>query len=53
MLVKVAYRNPGIDFSNVLASLLKDADLEALGRLVAPIIERVSHVKRVEGQRRD
>ena len=53
VLIKVVHKNPGIDLTNVLASLPEDADLKALEELVAPIVDRVSHVKRVEGQRRD
>jgi hypothetical protein len=53
VLVKVVHKNPGINLTNVLASLLEDADLKALEELVAPIVDRVSQVKRVEGQRRD
>jgi hypothetical protein len=53
VLVKVAYRNPGLNLTNVLASLPENADLKALEELVAPIIDRVSQVKRIEGQRRD
>ena len=53
VLVKVAHKNPGINLTNVLDRLPKDADLKALEELVTPIIDRVSHVKRVKGQRRD
>ena len=53
VLVKVVHKNPGINLTNVLASLPGDADLKALKELVAPIVDRVSQVKRVEGQRRD
>jgi hypothetical protein len=53
VLTKVAYRNPGLNLTNVLASLPETADLKALEELVAPIVDRVSGVKRVEGQRRD
>ena len=53
VLIKVVHKNPGINLTNVLASLPEDADLKELEELIAPIIDRVSHVKRVEGQRRD
>lgn len=53
VLVKVAYRNPGLNLTNVLRSLPKDADLEALEALVAPIVDKVSKIQRVEGDRRD
>jgi DNA repair exonuclease SbcCD ATPase subunit len=53
VLMKVAHRNPGLNLTNVLASLPENADLKALEELVAPIVDRVSGVKRVEGQRRD
>ena len=53
VLMKVAHRNPGLNLTNVLASLPETADLRALEELVAPIVDRVSGVKRIEGQRRD
>jgi hypothetical protein len=53
VLMKVAHRNPGLNLTNVLASLPENADLKALEELIAPIVDRVSRVKRVEGQRRD
>ena len=53
MLVKVAFRNPGLNLTNVLRSLPLDADLEALKALVAPIVDKVNEVKRVDGDRVD
>ena len=53
LLMKVAYRNPGLNLTNVLRSLPKDADLEALEALVAPIVDKVSKIQRVEGDHRD
>ena len=53
MLVKVAFRNPGLNLTNVLRSLPPDADLEALKALVAPIVDKVNEVKRVDGGRVD
>ena len=53
VLVKVAFRNPGLNLTNVLKSLPPDADLEALKPLVAPIVDKVSEIKRVEGDRVD
>ena len=53
VLVKVAFRNPGLNLTNVLRSLPPDADLEALKALVAPIVDKVSEIKRVEGDRVD
>ena len=53
VLVKVAFRNPGLTLTNVLRSLPPDADLEALQALVAPIVDKVSGIKRVEGDRVD
>ena len=53
VLMKVAFRNPGLNFTNVLRSLLPDADLDALKALVAPIVDKVSEIKRVEGGRAD
>jgi hypothetical protein len=53
VLMKVAYRNPGLNLTNVLRSLPEDANLKELEDLVAPIVDKVSQVKRVQGQRRD
>ena len=53
VLMKVAFRNPGLNLTNVLKSLPADADLETLKALVAPIVDRVSGIKRVEGDRVD
>ena len=40
VLMKVAFRNPGLNFTNVLKSLLPDADLEALKALSHPLWTR-------------
>jgi hypothetical protein len=53
LLVKIAYRNPGVDFTNIFKSLPKDYDTTHLEELVAPIVDRVNQVKRIEGQHRD
>ena len=53
MLVKVAFRNPGLNLTNVPRSLPPDADLEAHKALVAPIVDKVSGIKRIEGDRVD
>ena len=53
VLVKVAFRNPGLNLTNVLKTLPPDADLEALKTLVAPIVDKVSGIKRIEGDRID
>ena len=53
MLMKVAFRNPGLNLTNVLKRLPADADLDALKALVAPIVDRVNEVKRVDGGRVD
>ena len=53
VLMKVAFRNPGLSFTNVLKSLPPDADRDALKALVAPIVDKVSGIKRVEGDRVD
>ena len=53
VLVKVAFRNPGLNLTNILRSLPPDADLEALKALVAPIVDKVSGIKRVDGDRVD
>jgi len=53
VLVKVAFRNPGLNLTNVLKKLPADADLEALKALVAPIVDKVSGIKRGEGDRVD
>ena len=49
----MAFRNPGLNLANVLRSLPPDADLEALKALVAPIVDKVSGITRVEGDRVD
>ncbi len=53
VLVKVAFRNPGLNLTNVLRTLPPDANLEALKTLVAPIVDKLSGIKRVEGDRVD
>ena len=53
VLVKVVFCNPGLNLTNVLRSLPPDADLDALKALVAPIVDKVSEVKRVDGDRMD
>ena len=53
VLVKVAFRNPGLNLTNILKTLPPDADLEALKALVAPIVDKVSGIKRIEGDRAD
>ena len=53
VLVKVAFRNPGHNLTNVLKRLPADPDLDALKALVAPIVNKVNEVKRVEGGRVD
>ena len=53
VLVKVAFRNPGLNLTNVHKRLPVDADLDALKALVAPIVDRVSKVKRVDSGRVD
>ena len=53
VLMKVAFCNPGLNFTNVLKSLPPNADLEALKALVAPIVDKVSEIKRVEGDHVD
>lgn len=53
VLMKVAFRNPGLTLTNVLKSLLSDADRDALKALVAPIVDKVNEIKRVEGDRID
>src|SRR3990170_8181624 len=50
ILIKVVHNNPGVDLSNVLGHLPKNANLKALEELVAPILERVDSIKRIEGQ---
>lgn len=53
VLMKVAFRNTGLSFTNVLKSLPPDADRDTLKALVAPIVDKVSEIKRVEGDRVD
>ena len=49
VLVKVLFRNPGLNLTNVLKSLPPDADLDALKALVAPIVDKVNEVRRIDG----
>ena len=51
--MKVAFRNSGLRLTNVLRTLPPDADLEELKALVAPIVDKVSGIKRIEGGRAD
>ena len=53
VLVKVAFRNPSLNLTNVLKTLPPDADLEALKTLVAPIVDKVNGIKRIKGDRVD
>jgi hypothetical protein len=53
LLVKIAYRNPGVDFSNIFKKLPKGYDPAPLEALVAPILEKVDNIPRVEGEHRD
>ena len=53
VLVKVAFRNPGLNLTNVLKKLPAGADLEELKALVAPIVDKVNEVRRVDGGRVD
>ena len=53
VLVKVLFRNPGLNLTNVLKKLPAGADLEELKALVAPIVDKVNEVRRVDGKRVD
>ena len=53
VLVKVLFRNPGIDLSRVTKKLPEGADLEELRAIVAPIVDKVNEVRRVDGGRAD
>ena len=53
VLVKVAFCNPGLNLTNVLKKLPAGADLEEFKDLVAPIVDKVNEVKRVDGGRVD
>ena len=53
VLMKIAHRNPGLNLTNVLRTLPPDVDQEALKALVAPIVNKVGGIKRVEGDRAD
>ena len=53
VLVKVAFRNPGLNLTNVLKKLPAGADLEELKALVAPTVDKVNEVRRVDGGRVD
>ena len=52
-MVKVLFRNPGLNLNNVLKKLPVGADLEELRALVAPIVDKVNEVGRVDGGRVD
>jgi hypothetical protein len=47
------HRNPGLNLTNVLKKLPTGLDTKPYEAQVKPIIEKVSQIKRVEGQRRD
>ena len=53
VLMKIAHRNPGLNLTKVLRTLPPDVDQEALKALVAPIVNKVGGIKRVEGDRAD
>ena len=53
VLMKVAFRNPGLRHNNVLRTLPPHIDQEELKALVAPIVDKVGGIKRVEGDRVD
>src|SRR3954467_14776142 len=53
VLVKIVFRNPTIRLTNVLRSLPENADLTEIRALIAPIVERVAGIKRIEGDRVD
>ena len=53
VLVKVAFCNPGLNLTNVLKKLPAGADLEELKALVAPIVDKVNEVRRIDGDRVD
>ena len=52
-MVKVAFRNPGLNLTNVLKKVPAGADLEELKVLFAPIVDKVNEVKRVDGDHVD
>ena len=53
VLVKILFRNPGLDLTRVLKKLPAGADLEELKAIVAPIVDKVNEVRRVDGERVD
>ena len=53
VLVKILFRNPGLDLSRVLKKLPAGADLEELKAIVAPIVDKVNEVRRIDGERAD
>ena len=53
VLVKILFRNPGLDLTRVLKKLSAGADLEELKAIVAPIVDTVNEVRRVDGERVD
>ena len=53
VLVKILFHNPGLDLTRVLKKLPAGADLEELKALVAPIVDKVNEVRRIDGERVD
>jgi hypothetical protein len=53
LLVKIAYRNPGVDFTKIFKRLPKGFDPAPLEALVAPVVDRVNQIQRVESEHRD
>ena len=53
VLVKILFRNPGLELTRVLKKLPAGADLEEIKAIVAPIVDKVNEVKRVDGKRVD
>ena len=53
VLVKVLFRNPNLNLTNILKKLPAGADLAELKALVAPIVDKVNEVRRIDGERVD
>ena len=52
-MVKILFRNPSVDLTRVTKKLPAGADLEELKAIVAPIVDKINEVRRVDGERVD
>jgi hypothetical protein len=49
VLTKVVYRNPNVDLSGAFKSLPEDNDITVIDKVVAPIVDKVLKVRRIQG----